>query len=68
MDKNEVLRMQGHDELKIACRFCVYCYKGHIGNSSCMKYDRIPNEVYFDNAPCPKFEKGEDLLPYEPQP
>lgn len=62
--------MRRCNEEKMACRFCAYAEKEHIGRCYCAKYpDGIykPNDVYFENAPCPKFKQGEDLLPYEIQ-
>ena len=56
------------DEAKMKCCFCRFAEKEHIGRGHCEKYPeavRKPRDVYFDNAPCPKFEQGEDLLPYE---
>lgn len=60
--------MQRCDEEKMQCRFCRFAEKEHIGRGYCVCYPepkRKPDDVYFDNAPCPKFERGEDLLPYE---
>lgn len=53
---------------KIACRFCRHEEKGKIGMLRCSAFPSDagkPKAVLFDNASCPKFEKGEDLLPYE---
>lgn len=58
--------MRTSDEEKIACRFCKHAEREHIGRCTCRKYPEWkPDNVMFDNAPCPKFERGEDLLPYE---
>lgn len=56
------------DEQKIPCRKCANAQKGKILNARCLAYPNEkgkPDEVYFDNKPCPKFKSGEDLLPYE---
>lgn len=55
------------DVTKMACRNCKFATKEHIGGSGCAQYQDKPDDVYFDNAPCPKFGQGEDLLPYEIQ-
>ena len=55
------------DENKIACRFCRFATKGYLDDGGCKKYDIKPHDVYFENAPCPEFEEGEDLLPYQIQ-
>lgn len=54
------------DEEKMQCRYCKFAQKEHIGWSHCVQYpvDK-PDDVYFENAPCPKFEQGIDLLPFE---
>ena len=66
MDKDEVLRIVTCDEEKMACRYCRFAEKEHIGRGYCSQYPkRKPHDIYFDNAPCPKFKRGEDLLPYE---
>ena len=60
--------MRTGDVEKMQCRHCKYAEKEHIGRGKCEQYPDgkgKPFEVYFDNAPCPKFEEGEDLLPYE---
>ena len=62
--------MQTCNAKKIACRFCKHAEKEHIGCWCCECYPDghgKPDSVCFDNAPCPKFETGEDLLPYEIQ-
>ena len=56
------------NEEKVPCRFCKHAEKEHIGRGYCAMYPesiRKPRDVYFDNASCPKFERGEDLLPFE---
>lgn len=58
------------NEEKMQCRYCKHAEKEHIGRGYCKMYPEgtyKPDDVYFDNALCPKFEKGEDLLPYEIQ-
>jgi hypothetical protein len=51
---------------KIACRNCTNAEKGGVCKSICKAFpEGKPSEVLFDNAPCPKHEKGEDLLEYE---
>lgn len=60
------------DPEQIACRNCKNAIRGAICKGTCKKYNEInnnrkPEDVYFDNAPCPKYEKGEDLLKYEIQ-
>ncbi len=60
--------MRRCDEEKMKCRFCAHAEKQHIGAGRCEEYPDEkgkPRDVYFDNAPCPKFKEGEDLLPYE---
>ncbi len=67
-DERPMTGMRTCDELKMCCRTCIFAEKEHIGWGVCKKYPegiRKPREVYFDNAPCPKYEEGEDLLPYE---
>lgn len=68
MDRNEPIGFIIPDVEKIACRYCVIAEKEHIARYYCSEYpepEGKPSEVMFDNAPCPKFKKGEDLLPYE---
>ena len=67
MDKNEPLGFRMPDGNKIACRTCQNAIKSGICKVACKVYDIKPKAVCFDNAPCPKYEKGEDLLPYEIQ-
>lgn len=66
---NKVRPMTGMrtcDEKKMACRHCDHAERGHIGRGECEEYpDGKPDDVYFDSAKCPKFKKGEDILPYE---
>lgn len=67
-EERTMIGIQRCNEEKMACRFCEHAEKEHIGRGSCDVYPEPkgkPNDVYFDNAPCPKFERGEDLLPYE---
>ncbi len=54
------------DVKKIACRYCSNARKGGIAQGRCTVYpDGKPDGVIFYNKPCPKYKKGEDLLPYE---
>jgi len=69
-EKRPMIGMQSCNEEKMQCRFCKHAEKEHIGRGYCEEYPeeiRKPRDVYYDNAPCPKFEKGEDLLKYEIQ-
>lgn len=62
--------MRTCDTEKMVCRYCKHAEKEHIGRGYCEEYPEPkgkPRDVYIDNAPCPKFEQGEDLLPYEIQ-
>jgi hypothetical protein len=44
----------------------MFAEKEHIGRGKCEKYPGgKPDKVYFENAPCPAFREGEDLLPHE---
>lgn len=48
---------------KIKCRHCKNTIDDRILNSRCIAYpDGKPDEVYFNYADCPNFEKGDDLL------
>ena len=69
-DERPMTGMRMPDVNKIACRFCGHAEKEHIARAHCKEYPEgvwKPKEVCFDNAPCPKFKEGEDLLPYEIQ-
>lgn len=69
-EQRPMIGMRRCNEKKMACRFCAHAEKEHIGRCYCTEYpDGIykRNDVYFENAPCPKFKQGEDLLPYEIQ-
>lgn len=58
--------MRTCNEEEIHCRFCQSAERERIGRGTCKEYpDGKPDDVYFDNANCPKFKRGEDLLPYE---
>lgn len=58
--------MRTCNEKKVHCRFCAFAEREHICRGECEKYpDGKPDEVYFENSDCPKFKRGEDLLPYE---
>jgi len=58
--------MRSCDEKKMQCRFCAFAEREHIGRGKCEKYpDGKPDDVYFQNADCQRFKRGEDLLPYE---
>mgnify|MGYP007128600336 CR=1 FL=1 len=67
-EKRPMTGMRTCDVEKMQCRTCVYAEKEHIGKAECEAYpEGKPDDVYFDNASCPKYKKGEDLLPYEIQ-
>ncbi|NMC56632.1 MAG: hypothetical protein GYA50_05375 [Eubacteriaceae bacterium] len=55
------------NEKKIACRTCKYAIKAGIGKMYCNMYKEKPDNVYFNNEECAKYEQGEDLLKYEIQ-
>lgn len=70
MSLSNMIGMRRCDEEQMQCRYCQFAEKEHIGRSYCISYPkdiRKPDDVYFDNAPCPKFKEGEDLLLYEIQ-
>lgn len=67
-DKRPMTGMTIPNAEKIACRTCRFAEKEHICLARCVKYPDEPgkpDDVCFDNAPCPEYEEGEDLLPYE---
>lgn len=69
-DERSMIGMRIPDVETIACRTCKFAEKEHIIRAWCQKYPDgtyKPKEVCFENASCPKYEKGEDLLPYEIQ-
>lgn len=69
-EERPMIGMQTCNEEKMACRFCIFAEREHIGRCYCVAYpDGVykPHDVYFQNASCPKFKQGEDLLPYEIQ-
>jgi hypothetical protein len=70
MSLSNIKGLRTADPEKVQCRYCENAIKGGICKGTCKVFDDIennrkPDEVYFDNAPCPKFIKGEDLIKYE---
>lgn len=67
IDKEEILGTKTVDPDKIVCRTCLYKNEGqtkypHYTKSFCGIYTANsgrdkPNDVYFDNADCPFYEK-----------
>lgn len=69
-EQRPMIGMRSCNEEKMACRFCTHAEKEHIGRGYCSEYPKgiyKPRDVYIENAPCPNFKRGEDLLPYEIQ-
>lgn len=69
-DERPMTGMRRCNEEKMQCRTCAHAEKEHIGKARCEAYPDgagKPDDVYFDNAPCPKYKQGEDLLPFEIQ-
>lgn len=67
-EQRPIVGMKKCDEKNMVCRYCTHAEKEHIGRCYCTEYpDGVykPNKVMFNNAKCPRFERGEDLLPYE---
>ncbi|MEO1815327.1 MAG: hypothetical protein ABGU93_07060 [Acetobacterium sp.] len=65
MSLSNMIGLRKANEEKMHCRTCRHAQKGHIGWGRCEVYEDKPDDVYFDNAQCPKYEEGEDLLKYE---
>ena len=67
---NDFYEMSKPNVKEMPCRTCCHAAKGGIAKAVCAVYDQIdinrkPKGVYFENEPCPRYEKGEDLLQYE---
>jgi hypothetical protein len=70
MSLSNLIGLRTTDEEKIVCRNCEYAIKGGIGKATCKKFDGKKNNyksenVCFNNAPCPEYKKGENLIKYE---
>ena len=68
MSLSNVIGLRRGNKKTIPCRTCLNAKKGQILSARCRAYPNDkgkPDEVYFDNAPCPRYKAGEDLLPYE---
>ncbi|WP_414150315.1 hypothetical protein ACIZ62_12895 [Acetobacterium carbinolicum] len=65
MSLSNMIGLRRSNAEKIHCRTCKHAEKSHICRGRCEIFEHKPDDVYFDNAPCPKYEKGEDLLKYE---
>lgn len=69
-DERPMTGMRTCNEELMQCRTCAYAEKEHIGRGYCSQYPDPkgkPRDVYIENASCPKYKEGEDLLPYEIQ-
>jgi hypothetical protein len=56
---------------KMACRYCKFAERGYISRAYCSQYPFNiwkPADIFLGDTPCPRFEKGEDLLPFEKKP
>lgn len=66
MSLSNMIGLRRGDEKLIPCRTCTNAEKEHILRAKCHAYpEGKPDDVYFDNAPCPRYKRGEDLLKYE---
>jgi hypothetical protein len=55
---------------ELPCRTCKNAFPGGIAKATCEVFNDIytnakPENVYFENEPCPKYEQGEDLISKE---
>ncbi|MCH1984173.1 hypothetical protein MCG98_16525 [Ruminococcus sp. OA3] len=67
-DERVMTGMKMPDAKTVKCRTCKSAEKEHICRAWCVKYPKgvyKPHDVCFENADCPEYERGEDLLPYE---
>lgn len=58
MDDSDLI-VAGCDKNKLKCKDCKWAELVGYLNSSCVKYQRKPYDVYYESQDCPKYEKSE---------
>jgi hypothetical protein len=69
-DDNDYIGWKRPDVRALPCRTCKNAYPGGIAKATCKVYNDVdtnskPQNVYYENEPCPNYEEGEDLISEE---
>lgn len=59
-DRNPMTGIRSCDPVTIPCRYCDRAKNGHYTSAECEVFEDKPDNVYFENAPCPHYSEAWD--------